>query len=207
MGDLQDPNAQAELRASDADRERVADRLREAAVDGRITMDELEQRLETAYTSATHAELRPLTRDLAVSEAPVSAPPARAVADATPSRWRRSIVVMSGLDRRGRWVVPARFSVFAFWGGVTLDLRQAVLSAPETVIRADAVMAGIEIVVPDDVAVHVEGVGFMGAFDETPGSAPPPPARPSSGSPASPSGRASLSSARRRTPRRSGGAS
>jgi hypothetical protein len=174
MGDLQDPHAPIELRASDADRERVADRLREAAVDGRITMAELEQRLETAYTSATYAELRPLTRDLAVSEAPASAPPARAVAGAAASRWRRSIVVMSGLDRRGRWVVPAKFSVFAFWGGVTLDLRQAVLSAPETVIRADAVMAGIEIVVPDHVAVHVEGVGFMGAFDETPCSAPPP---------------------------------
>jgi hypothetical protein len=174
MTDPQDPNALVELRASDADRERVADRLRDAAVDGRITMDELEQRLETAYTSTTHAELRPLTRDLAASEAPASAPAARELVGLAPSRRRRSIVVMSGLDRRGRWVVPARFSVFAFWGGVQLDLREAILTGRETVIRADAVMAGIEIIVPDDVAVHVEGVGFMGAFDETPGTAPPP---------------------------------
>ncbi|MGD0069079.1 MAG: DUF1707 domain-containing protein [Streptosporangiaceae bacterium] len=178
MTDPQDPNAPVELRASDADREQVADRLREAAADGRITMDELEERLETAYTSMTHAELRPLTRDLAVSDTPASAPAARERVAVTPGRRRRSIVVMSGLNRRGRWVVPARFSVFAFWGGVQLDLRQASLTAHETVIRADAVMAGIEIIVPDDVAVQVEGVGFMGAFDETPSTAPPPPDAP-----------------------------
>ncbi len=117
----------------------------------------------------THAELRPLTRDLAAPDAPA----ARELVGVTPGRRRRSIVVMSGLDRRGRWVVPARFSVFAFWGGVQLDLREAILTERETVIRADAVMAGIEIIVPDEVAVHVEGIGFMGAFDETPGAAPP----------------------------------
>jgi hypothetical protein len=178
MTELQDPNGPVQLRASDADREQVADRLREAAVDGRITMDELEQRLETAYTSTTHAELRPLTRDLAAPDAPASAPTARELAGGAPSRRRRSIVVMSGSNRRGRWVVPARFSVFAFWGGVQLDLREAILTERETVIRADAVMAGIEIIVPQDVAVHVEGVGFMGAFDEAPGTAPPPPGAP-----------------------------
>jgi hypothetical protein len=178
MTDPQDPNAPVELRASHADREQVADRLREAAADGRITMDELEERLETAYTSMTHAELRPLTRDLAAPGVPANAPAARERVDVAPSRRRRSIVVMSGLNRRGRWVVPARFSVFAFWGGVQLDLREASLTARETVIRADAVMAGIEIIVPGDVAVHVEGVGFMGAFDEAPSTAPPPPGAP-----------------------------
>ena len=178
MTEPQDPDAPVELRASDADREQVADRLREAAADGRITMEELEERLETAYTSITQAELRPLTRDLGASDAPASALAARELVGGTPSRRRRSIVVMSGLNRRGRWVVPARFSVFAFWGGVQLDLREASLTARETVIRADAVMAGIEIIVPDDVAVHVEGVGFMGAFDEAPSTAPPPPGAP-----------------------------
>jgi hypothetical protein len=122
MTEPQDPDGPVELRASDADREWVADRLREAAADGRITMDELDERLETAYTSTTHAELRPLTRDLATSDTPASAPTARELVGGTPGRRRRSIVVMSGLDRRGRWVVPARFSVFAFWGGVQLEL-------------------------------------------------------------------------------------
>lgn len=178
MPEPQDPNAPVELRASDADRERVAERLREAAADGRISMEEFEERLETAYASKTHAELRPLTRDLATSDAPASAPTARERVGVTPSRRRWLIAVMSGATRRGRWVVPARFSVFAFWGGVQLDLRQASLTARETVIRADAVMAGVEIIVPEDAEVHVEGVGFMGAFDETPSTAPPPPGAP-----------------------------
>jgi hypothetical protein len=174
MTEPQDPNARPAFRASDADRERVADQLREAAADGRITMDELEERLESAYTSATHAELQPLTRDLAPPDPPAS----REAAGLTPGRRRRSIVVMSGSSRRGRWVVPGRLSVFAFWGGVTLDLREASLTARETVIRADAVMSGIEIIVPEGVAVQVEGVGFMGAFDETPPKAQPPPGAP-----------------------------
>jgi hypothetical protein len=173
MSDSPNPEAPVELRASDADRERVADQLREAAVDGRITMDELDQRIARAYTSVTRAELRPLTCDLAAPDA-AGAPAARELAGGTSGRRRRSIVVMSGLERRGRWIVPARFSVFAFWGGVQLDLREAVLTARETVIRADAVMAGIEIIVPDNVAVQVEGAGIMGAFDEAQSEAPPP---------------------------------
>jgi hypothetical protein len=182
MTEPQDPEGPVELRASDADRERVADRLREAAADGRITMDELDQRLETAYTATTHAALRPLTRDLAAPDAPATVPatrPAgRELAGRGRARRQRSIVVMSGRSHRGRWIVPARFSVFAFWGGVTLDLRQAVLTERETVIRVDAVMAGIEVIVPEDAAVYVEGVGVMGAFDETPGTAEPSPDAP-----------------------------
>jgi Domain of unknown function (DUF1707)/Cell wall-active antibiotics response 4TMS YvqF len=178
MTEPHDREGPVELRASDADRERVADRLREAAADGRITMAELDQRLEIAYRATTHADLRPLTRDLAAPDTPASAPAVRDPAGRAPGRRRRKIVVMAGLGRRGRWVVPARFSVFAFWAGVELDLRQAVLTEHVTVIRADAVMAGIEIIVPEDVAVHVEGTGFMGAFDETPGTSAPPPGAP-----------------------------
>ena len=53
-----------QLRASDADRERVAETLREAAGDGRLTMDELDERLDAAYAAKTYAELVPITRDL-----------------------------------------------------------------------------------------------------------------------------------------------
>ena len=53
-----------ELRASDADRERVAERLRTAAGDGRLTSVELEERLEGAFSARTEAELEPLVADL-----------------------------------------------------------------------------------------------------------------------------------------------
>ena len=56
----------SELRASDADRERVAERLRDAAGDGRLTPTELEERLEGAFSARTEAELEPLVADLPV---------------------------------------------------------------------------------------------------------------------------------------------
>ncbi|MET0836747.1 MAG: DUF1707 domain-containing protein [Thermoleophilaceae bacterium] len=52
------------LRASDADREVAAERLRAAAVEGRLTPDELEQRLEAALGGGTYGELEALVADL-----------------------------------------------------------------------------------------------------------------------------------------------
>jgi hypothetical protein len=54
------------MRASDADRERVAQLLRDSAADGRLEMDELDERLDSAYAARTFGELRALTRDLPV---------------------------------------------------------------------------------------------------------------------------------------------
>ena len=54
----------SELLASDADRDRVAERLRTAAGEGRLTPAELEERLERAFAARTEAELTPLVADL-----------------------------------------------------------------------------------------------------------------------------------------------
>ncbi|WP_457784648.1 DUF1707 SHOCT-like domain-containing protein, partial [Streptomyces griseus] len=51
------------MRASDAERERIAEMLREAVAEGRLDMDEFDQRLETAYKARTHGELEPLVQD------------------------------------------------------------------------------------------------------------------------------------------------
>ena len=58
------PDPSGGLRASDADRERVADALRRHHVDGRIDTDELQERLERAYAARTTGELEPLLADL-----------------------------------------------------------------------------------------------------------------------------------------------
>ncbi|MBS2964344.1 DUF1707 and DUF2154 domain-containing protein [Actinocrinis puniceicyclus] len=185
MADTGDPNAGLEMRASDADRERVAEQLRDAAGHGRLTMDELEERLEHAYSAKTYAELEPLTRDL---PAPGATPPLPATAAAaqsplvggTPTSRRWSIAIMSGSTRRGRWVIPGRYNAFAFWGGVVLDLRDSTFEQRETVIRANAIMGGIDILVPEGVDLRVEGFGLMGGYeDATSGQlAPPPPGAP-----------------------------
>ncbi|WP_190182620.1 DUF1707 SHOCT-like domain-containing protein [Streptomyces cirratus] len=181
-----------QLRASDADRERVVERLRDAVAEGRLDMEEFEERLDAAYKSRTYAELEPLTRDLpqAGAEAPLaSAPPGSGVARAGSGSawaeriggkgtWSTGIAVMSGFQRKGRWTVPARFDAFALMGGGELDLREANFAEPEVVINCIAVMGGIEITVPPGVEVDVRGIGFMGAFDHREGPEQPEPGAP-----------------------------
>ncbi|WP_328298864.1 DUF1707 domain-containing protein [Streptomyces sp. NBC_00435] len=182
---LSPEQALPELRASDADRERVVDRLRDAVAEGRLDMDEFEERLEAAYTSRTYAELEPLTRDLPalgtaapVAAAPVgltkaapaagpdSAWPARIVGGGSAGGPAMAVAVMSGFQRKGNWTVPALFHAVAFWGGGEIDLREANFAQREVVINCVAVMGGIEITVPPGVEVDVRGIGVMGAFDQ-----------------------------------------
>ncbi|MEU6314609.1 DUF1707 domain-containing protein [Streptomyces sp. NPDC047014] len=168
------------LRASDADRDRVAERLRDALAEGRLDMGEFEERLEAVYASRTYAELEPLTRDLpAPAGASAAVPAASAPGDAAAWQGRIggsgssafAVAVMSGFQRKGHWTVPARFDAVAFWGGGELDLRSADFAQREVVINCVAIMGGIEITVPPGVDVDVRGFGFMGAFDQrdTPG--------------------------------------
>lgn len=59
-----------DLRAGDADRERVAERLRGAHAEGRLDMTEFQQRLEGCYAARTFGELRELVRDLPRQDEP-----------------------------------------------------------------------------------------------------------------------------------------
>jgi hypothetical protein len=59
-----------ELRVSDADRERIVERLRAHATEGRLTVDELEERVQRALGARTASELAALTRDLPERRAP-----------------------------------------------------------------------------------------------------------------------------------------
>ncbi|MEU0057673.1 DUF1707 domain-containing protein [Streptomyces sp. NPDC006334] len=163
-----------ELRASDADRERVAEVLRDALAEGRLDMGEFEERLDAAYRARTYGELAPITRDLpaAGGAAPVSmskepAPRGswggRIVGGEGTSGW--AVAVMSGFQRRGRWTVPRRFNTVAFWGGGEIDLREADFAAGEVVLNCVAIMGGISVVVPPGVEVVVRGLGVMGGFD------------------------------------------
>lgn len=155
-----------DLRASDADRERVAQQLHNAMADGRITMTELEERLDRTYAARTLGELIPITADLpAETGLPAPRPAVTPSLIGGPPGSSFSVAVMAGANRRGAWVVPAQHTSFAFWGGVDIDLRQATFAQQHTTITAIAIMGGIDIVVPDDIRVEVNGIGFMGGFD------------------------------------------
>ncbi|WAL69877.1 DUF1707 domain-containing protein [Amycolatopsis cynarae] len=157
------------MRASNADRERVAQLLHTALAEGRITVQELEERLDTVYAAKTLAELEPPVADLPDVRAGTAVQPAPSHAvdqriGGTPGS-QTSIAIMSGASRKGNWVVPAQHNSFAFWGGVEIDLRSARFAQRNSTITAVAIMGGIDIVVPDDIVVEVTGIGFMGAFE------------------------------------------
>jgi hypothetical protein len=171
-------------RISDADRERVAELLRRAAGDGRLDIEELEQRLESAYAAKTYGELVPITQDLPVAGVSHLTP----LADPTPSQvpvggvptTSSAIAVFGGAEHKGAWVVPHRFNAFAMFGGVELDLREATLEARDVTINAVAIMGGVDIVVPSDISVMVDGAGILGGFADSTrrGTPAPPPGSP-----------------------------
>ncbi|MEV0175327.1 DUF1707 domain-containing protein [Streptomyces sp. NPDC050803] len=160
-----------ELRASDADRERVAEILRDALAEGRLDMEEFEERLDATYKARTYGELTPITRDLptAPTVSMVKEPEARGswagriTGGEGSSTW--AVAVMSGFQRKGRWTAPKRFTCFAFWGGGEIDLREANFADREIVINSIAIMGGVNVIVPPGVEVVVRGIGIMGGFD------------------------------------------
>ena len=167
MGEMERPDP-SQLRISDADRNKVADLLREAAGEGRLDMDELEERLEATYAAKTYADLVPITIDLPAH--PDGRPTTPAVRPRHPvpatTTYDNSIAIMSDCTRKGPWLVPERHNAFALMGAVTLDLREATFAARETTIYANAIMGGIDIYVDAGTHVIVEGTGIMGAFDQ-----------------------------------------
>ncbi|WP_214417187.1 DUF1707 SHOCT-like domain-containing protein [Sphaerisporangium fuscum] len=154
------------MRASDAEREAVVERLRQASVDGRLTLSELTERTEAAYLAVTHAELAQITADLpgGPAFAPESAPPAYRPAPPAPmGRARRwYVAVMGDTKRRGKWRVDQEIGAVAVMGDVTIDLREAEVRSNEVDIVATCVMGDIKIIVPDGVDVDLSGMAIMG---------------------------------------------
>lgn len=163
---MDDAERTPELRISDDDRHAAAEILREAAGEGRIDLDELDERLERVYAARTRSDLVPLTADLPASRTShgVSTGSTPIVTVSASARPQRHFAVMSGVERKGVWTVPPAMTVTAFWGGADLDLREARFGATECVLTLNAVMGGANVVVGPDVDVVVEGVGIMGGY-------------------------------------------
>jgi len=160
-----------EVRASDADRERVAERLRRAAGDGQLTVDELDERLEAAYGSRTRRELVALTADLqpetaAAGAAPVQYAGAQGETGVTvrpgPGGSRWLVAIMGGCDRKGRWRLAERATSLNLMGGSDLDLTEVELAADTVELTVISIMGGADIRVPEGINVEVSEFAFMG---------------------------------------------
>jgi hypothetical protein len=144
-----------ELRASHDDRDRVVDLLRVAAGDGRLTADELDERVEAALTARTYSELTALVSDL---------PSARGAAVGIPEAKPRELLRIqshSGSVRRdGRWLVPQRMEVRVSSGSVTLDFTQAVVTWPSLEIDAEVRSGSLTLVTKPGIVVDTDDVAI-----------------------------------------------
>jgi hypothetical protein len=154
-----------DVRASDAERDACVEQLRDAAGEGRLTFEELADRIDAASKAVTRGELVRLTADLP------SALPAVSSHDASMTR------MMGDIKRSGAWVVPAECTFRSYFGNVKLDLRDARMTAPETRIHAFAGFGNVDILVPEGVHVDVRAQARLGKLKHEAG-APPAPGAP-----------------------------
>lgn len=121
-------------RATHEDRDRVVDVLRLAAGDGRLTLEELDERVGAALTARTYGELTALVSDLPTARGTPAGPPGAP----GPKDLVRIECHHSGARRDGQWTVPRRMQLRVTSGNVTLDFTQAILSCPTLQIDVEA---------------------------------------------------------------------
>jgi hypothetical protein len=137
-----------------------------------LDLDEFDRRIDLAHRALTVAELDALVTDLAPIPTPAPATalvPMPAAADLALDRFpdrKRFLCILGGVDKKGRWTVPRHLRVVCFWGGATLDFRDADLAPGMTELRVTCVMGGCHIIVPPWLAVEIDGTAIMGGFDE-----------------------------------------
>ncbi len=148
-GEPSGPGWSPEMRASDADRDRVMDVLRVAAGEGRLTPDELDERLEAALSSRTLGELAALTADL------MAAPGMPGAAMAQAEDVYRIDQRGGSVRRTGRWVVPQRLELRLSWCDMWLDFTDAVII--HDTLRIDLNMRGGSLVLVTRPGVAVDG--------------------------------------------------
>ncbi|MGH3241719.1 MAG: DUF1707 SHOCT-like domain-containing protein [Spirillospora sp.] len=143
------------VRASDAEREAVVERLRIASVEGRLTFEELTERSEAAYAAVTRGDLDAITADLPGMGAPGANP--------APIQVKRKFSAVMG-DCKERIVgrIEGPLEAVSVMGDVELDLRGAQVPSGEVSVTATAVMGDVKIIVPDGVAVELSGRNILG---------------------------------------------
>ncbi|MFI5768371.1 DUF1707 domain-containing protein [Streptomyces sp. NPDC051658] len=166
----QQPVAPAEpagIRASDADRDRIADILREAMAEGRLTAEEHAERVDAVYRAKTVGELEPLVRDL-------PAPPGTARSAVAPGAYGHEgptgpadnlVAIFSSSTRKGRWRVGGRTNAFALFGSVEVDLTEALFGQRLTVINATSIFGSVDVKVPENISLRGSGTGVFGNFE------------------------------------------
>jgi len=166
-----DPARPPGIRISDADRERAAQRLHEALAEGRITVQELEERLSAVYAAKYEVDLIPPLIDLPggqIAVLPTSVPVAAANAEPVVLK-----AGMSTIKRTGAWSVPAKLRVQTGMGSVVLDFVEADNPHPVVEVELDLGAGSAKLIVPDEATANIDGVvAAMGSVKSRLPSAP-----------------------------------
>jgi DUF1707 SHOCT-like domain len=159
------------VRASDTEREQTVAVLRAHAVEGRLTLEEFAQRLDTVYEARTRPELEALTQDLPADSD-----------EAAPPRGRRQKlftgVAFGSVERRGRWRVPRFASLAVLFGDADIDLRTAEIDGQTVTINALVLFGNADFYVPKGVDVDLGGLTIFGHRREHGDDADPAPQAP-----------------------------
>jgi hypothetical protein len=165
------PIAGGSLRASDADREQVATLLGTAYAEGRLTREEHDERIDHLMAAKTFDDLIPITRDLVIIGTPTAVatpqPTSRFTIDTTGQNpdSDKMIAIFAGVTRSGRWRVRKNIQALALFGGMDLDLRNAIFEAPVVEISGFWCFGGLDIKVPEGIDVRDQTAGVFGGTD------------------------------------------
>jgi DUF1707 SHOCT-like domain/Cell wall-active antibiotics response LiaF, C-terminal len=165
----------ASLQALEHERERVITALSRQFANDRLSIDELETRLEMAYRAASVAEIRALVSDLPDVDGPSAAASVRPAPPPSEVVRTRMLSLLGNRVRRGMWVPPQTLDLIAVMSETHLDLREAQLSAGVTEIHVRATMAAVRITVPPHVHVVTDTGSIMASVSDRTDRGPIPP--------------------------------
>lgn len=147
------------IRVGHSERDAAVEALRDAAADGRITLEEMEERLERALSARTYADLDALFVDLGGVD-PAPAPLAEAPLPQLPGFSEDDPLILDGgfssVSRTGEWELPPFVRINAGAGTVRLNCLQATTRARVIDIEVTASMGTVVIVVPEGWAANTD---------------------------------------------------
>jgi Domain of unknown function (DUF1707) len=148
-----DVNPRNDLRASHEDRDRIVELLRVSAGDGRLSIDELDERVEAALTARTYGELEALVTDLPATPGAAAGVPVK-----KPKEMIRIDCGSGSTKRDGPWAVPQRMEVRVHSGSVTLDFTQAQVTWPTLQIDADVHSGSLKLITKPGIVLDTDDV-------------------------------------------------
>lgn len=154
------------VRLGDAEREHGITVLRDAVVEGRLTLEEFSDRVGRVQVARTDAELAELLADL---------PAAPLTPGTAPAEHR---AVFSRIVRSGMWELPPRAAFRSIFGTIHLDLRQATLPGEVVEIDIFNLFGTVTLIVPEGIRTSVTGGGMFASQVLEPSFTPAPPAAP-----------------------------